>query len=163
MKGQYRIAVARVDLASPRTPKAGAKLHAVKRGDDKTMCSQVDDLDLEYVKHSAPDQTYSATCTACLLAMKIARERAGRAGRERLRGQKDGIVRHNVDNLEGLELTVVRYLRVRSTGQAKPTQQHEINACESLVAKGVLVKVDDHTYELSRVAKQHIDKGDGKC
>jgi hypothetical protein len=75
----------------------------------------------------------------------------------------DGMVRHHVDHLEGLENTVVRYLRVRSTGQAKPTQQHEIAACESLVAKGVLVKVDDHTYELSAVAKQHMDKGDGKC
>jgi hypothetical protein len=165
MKGQYIIAVARAEMAAPRTPKPGAKLHAVKRGDDKTMCTHVDTLDLEYVKHSQLGQTYSATCTTCLLAMKIAREKAGRKNRKniRVRAANDGVARHHVDHLEGLELTIARYLRVRSTGQAKPVQQHEIDACESLVRKGVCVKVDEHTYKLSKVAKQHMDKGDGKC
>jgi hypothetical protein len=71
----------------------------------------------------------------------------------------DGLIRHHVDTVTGLERTVIRFLRLRSTGQAKPTEQCEIDACESLVAKGVCVKVDARTYELSDVAKRHLDEG----
>lgn len=86
MRGEYKLVAAIGEAAREHAGNGAATIHALWKtgGPNTTVCGQVEALNLATMSKGR-----TVTCSACLAALEIERQRRGRAGRATMQAKHD--------------------------------------------------------------------------